>query len=214
MLLVERSTTALRPEDVSGEAVTLARDVAESGLDEARVERGVRVADRAVALALGLREELPREAVDVLEAVRRLENALHQESADSEAAVLDALDGLHTGLLAVQENDPVSDSRPLRDVVNWMIETLGVSQEQFATACGIPSRTLQRWLTGATPTPRAMEDRLRLILRGLNDVRFAVRGWLALAWLNQPLPAAGHRPPLELVDQPEAFQRAVMATRF
>jgi hypothetical protein len=214
MLLIDPLAMPRSAEELAGEAADVSREVAETGLRRGLVQRGVQLADEAALLARSLRGQMPEEAVALLEAVRRLDNALRERGRPAEDAVLDALDAVHIALLAVQENGPVAGNRPLRDIVNWMTETLGVTQEQFANAVGVPPRTLQRWLAGVTPTPRATEDRLRLVLRGLNEVRFALRGPLALAWLKEPLRAAGDRAPLDILDQPDAFQRAVMATRF
>jgi DNA-binding transcriptional regulator YiaG len=202
------------PSDLAARVARLEAKLAQEGWAQSDLHEAEALADEAAAVAHSVTEDLPAEAVGLIDASRRVEGAALRAEGDDEQPLVDALDALHTMLLAIRENAPVAQGRPLTDVVAWLVATLGVSQEELARAIDVAPRTLQRWLGGETPVPPAAERRLRLALQGLNDVRFALRGRLALAWLRAPVSHSGGRTPLELLDEPEAFRRAVMALRF
>ena len=194
-------------DDVLARAAALETEVATAAGGRTLRGRLAALGAEARALAKASGETTPRAAFHLLAAAEAPATGAGEE------AVLDWLETLQVALLEMREEEPVADTRDIRSVVGWLIGEIGVTQEQFAAAVAVPYRTFQRWMTTGN-VPVADEARLRLVARGLNEVRFALRGPLALRWLGQPHPTAGRRAPIDLVETPREFLRLASQVRF
>ena len=200
-------TPAVGTDELLGRAAELEAMIANAGWDAAHRAQLLDLAVDARGLAGAMAETTPRAAFHLLEAAGAPGDGLTEDE------VLDRLDALQVALLEIREEEPVADSRDVREIVTWMLRELGATQQQFAAAVGVPHRTFQRWMT-VSPMPAGDERRIRLVLRGLNEVRFALRGGLALRWLTHPNPGARHRSPIDLIDQPREFLDLASRVRF
>lgn len=104
---------------------------------------------------------------------------------------------------------PAYLERPVDELVGWLNDTLGVPQPRLAAILGVSPRTLQRWLSasGSTAPVDADADRVRLIASAVAHLRHSLTGRGVIEWFERPHPMIGERPPLQILDEPDALQR-------
>lgn len=104
---------------------------------------------------------------------------------------------------------PAYVDRPADELVGWLNDILGVPQPRLAAILGVSPRTLQRWLStsGSTAPVDADADRVRLIASAVAHLRHSLTGRGVMEWFERPHPMIGERPPLQLLDEPDALQR-------
>lgn len=177
------STSETVPESVVGLVTDLCEDIADTHLDEASdVSPAAWIAIQAAALrALGAVHE-----GDERERRRRLRLLVEE---------------LRFRLARLAEDQPVSDGRPIKDVVRWVDQTWNVSQSVKGNLFEVSDRTWQRWASpNETSAPTGDEDRqVRLVARLVNDLRFLLTANGVLDWLTAELPDLGGRTPLDVV---------------
>lgn len=111
------------------------------------------------------------------------------------------IEELRFRLARLAEDQPISDGRPIKDVVRWLDRSWNVSQGVKGELFGVSDRTWQRWASANEPSePTGDQDRhVRLIARLVNDLRFLLTANGVLAWLRSAPPDLGGRTPLEIV---------------
>jgi Protein of unknown function (DUF2384) len=113
-----------------------------------------------------------------------------------------ALEQLRQVVRDVADSVPVSDDRPVKEVVSDLVGTLAVPQAEVAGLLGISLRQLQRWLRPDGPVPEGAEAaRVRMVAQIANQLRHVFTGPGVMRWFQRPHPRLG-RPPIELLDDP------------
>ena len=104
-------------------------------------------------------------------------------------------------LARLAEDQPISDGRPIKDVVGWLDRAWNVPQGVKGELFGVSDRTWQRWASpNETSQPSGDEDRqVRLVARLVNELRFLLTANGVLAWLTAELPELERRTPLDVV---------------
>lgn len=176
-------TSATVPASVLGLVTDLCEDIANTDLDEASdVSPAAWIAVQAAALrALG---------------------AVHESNEREQRRKLRLLiEELRFRLARLAEDQPISDGRPIKDVVRWLDQAWNVSQSVKGELFEVSDRTWQRWASpNETSEPTGDEDRrVRLVARLVNDLRFLLTANGVLEWLTAELPDLGGRTPLDVV---------------
>ena len=122
-----------------------------------------------------------------------------------------ALEQVRQALRDIKEARPVDEDADPAQVVAWLEETLGLPQQQLAELVGTSARTWQRWLAGSRPDPGQLV-RLRRIARLAMHLRHALTGPGVARWFVRPHPLlkAGAGRPIDLLDDPEGYQRLLV----
>jgi transcriptional regulator with XRE-family HTH domain len=169
--------------------------------------------DEARDVALSHAHSLPDAAMRIMQGANTAALSLTAAGEDAEDMLVAGLEDIRTGVLAVAEGRPVGRDRSATELLRWLSATFGVTQRDIARLLGVAPRTVQRWLSGESTMPQAEEDRLRLLTRALNELRFAYTGPAALAWLVRDHPLAGRRP-IDLLAEADGAARllALVAT--
>jgi|SRR5215207_232026 len=104
-------------------------------------------------------------------------------------------------LARLAEDQPISDGRPIKDVVRWLDRAWNVPQSVKGELFGVSNRTWQRWASpNETSEPSGDQDRqVRLVARLVNDLRFLLTANGVLDWVRAELPDLGDRTPLDVV---------------
>jgi hypothetical protein len=176
-------TSETVPESVLGLVTDLCEDIANTDLDEAPdVSPAAWIAVQAAAL----RAFSAIHEVDEREQRRRLRLTIEE---------------LRFRLARLAEDQPISDGRPIKDVVRWLDQAWNVSQSVKGELFEVSDRTWQRWASpNETSEPTGDQDRqIRLVARLVNDLRFLLTANGVLDWLSAELPDLGGRTPLDVV---------------
>jgi hypothetical protein len=175
--------TATVPESVLGLVADLCDDIANTDLGEAPdVSPAAWIAVQAAALkASGAIHES-----DERERRRRLRLLLEE---------------LRFRLARLAEDQPISDGRPIKDIVRWLDQAWNVPQSVKGQLFEVSDRTWQRWASpNEKSSPTGDEDRkIRLVAGLVNDLRFLLTANGVLDWLTAELPELGGRTPLDVV---------------
>lgn len=190
---------------------TVVRDLEEA----ARVLRGSETVPRSVLeLVADLCEDIGNADLDeasdispaawmaVQSAALRAFGAVHESDGREQRRKLRLLiEELRFRLARLAEDQPISDGRPIKDVVRWLDHAWNVSQSVKGGLFGVSDRTWQRWASPKeTSEPSGDEDRqVRLIARLVNDLRFLLTANGVLDWVTSELPDLGGRTPLDVV---------------
>jgi uncharacterized protein (DUF2384 family) len=104
-------------------------------------------------------------------------------------------------LARLAEDEPISDARPIKEVVRWLDQTWNVPQHAKAELFEVSDRTWQRWASAdETSEPSGEHDRqVRLVARLVNDLRFLLTANGVIAWLQTPQPDLRDHAPLEVI---------------
>jgi uncharacterized protein (DUF2384 family) len=185
---LEEATRRLRasetvPDSVLGLLTDLGEDIGNADLDEAS-------------------DISPSAWMAVQSAALRALGAVHESDEREQRRKLRLLiEELRFRLARLAEDQPISDGRPIKNVVRWLDQTWNVSQSVKGELFGVSDRTWQRWASpNETSEPTGDEDRqVRLVARLVNDLRFLLTANGALDWLTAELPDLGGRTPLDVV---------------
>jgi hypothetical protein len=111
------------------------------------------------------------------------------------------LEELRFRLARLAEDEPISDSRPIKDVVRWLDQTWNVPQHAKAELFDISDRTWQRWASAdETSEPSGEQDRqVRLVARLVNDLRFLLTANGVIDWLQTAQPDLRDHAPLDVI---------------
>lgn len=106
----------------------------------------------------------------------------------------------------IAEGGPLYEERSAREIARWLADVLDTSQSSLAELLGVSARTFQRWLSEAGPGGPQGEEarRVRVVARIANQLRHALTGPGVVRWFERPHPELGNRPPLEVLDDPQA----------
>jgi uncharacterized protein (DUF2384 family) len=136
-------------------------------------------------------------------AIRALGAVRHDEDERDQRRKLRLLiEELRFRLARLAEDEPVSDARPVKDVVRWLDAAWNVPQATKAREVfGVSDRTWQRWASAAeTSQPTGDEDRrVRLVARLVADLRHLLTANGVLDWLTTADPALDGSTPLDVV---------------
>jgi uncharacterized protein (DUF2384 family) len=104
-------------------------------------------------------------------------------------------------LARLAEDEPISDARPIKDVVRWLDRTWNVPQHAKAGLFDISDRTWQRWASAdATSEPSGEQDRqVRLVARVVNDLRFLLTANGVIDWLRTGQSELHDHAPLDVI---------------
>jgi hypothetical protein len=135
--------------------------------------------------------------------------ALSRGPREQRAGLRIALEQIRQALRDVSDAHPVADDRSAKEVARWLAATLSVPQAVLADLLGTTPRTFQRWISPADPTrPQGEEEwRLRIIAQLAAQLRHALTGPGVVAWLQRPRPELKGRPPISLLEDPDATRR-------
>ncbi len=102
------------------------------------------------------------------------------------------------------EGEVAYDNRPPKEVAQWLVAVLDVSQARLAELVGVSARTFQRWVSDTDRVRPEGEDarRLRVIATAANHLRHVLTGPGVVRWFEEPSPALEGRRPLDLLDDP------------
>lgn len=190
---------------------TVVRDLEEAAR---RLRRSETVPDSVLGLVTDLGEDIGSADLDaasdiapaawmaVQSAALRALGAVHEGDEREQRRKLRLLvEELRFRLARLAEDQPISDGRPIKDVVGWLDRAWNVPQGVKGELFGVSDRTWQRWASpNETSQPSGDEDRqVRLIARLVNELRFLLTANGVLAWLTAELPELERRTPLDVV---------------
>jgi hypothetical protein len=138
----------------------------------------------------------------VQSAALRALSAVHESDEREQRRKLRLLvEELRFRLARLAEDQPISDGRPIKDVVRWLDRAWNVPQSVKGELFGVSDRTWQRWASpNETSEPSGDQDRqVRLIARLVNDLRFLLTANGVLDWVRAELPDLDDRTPLDVV---------------
>jgi hypothetical protein len=176
-------TSETVPESVLGLVTALCEDIANADLDDAS-------------------EVSPAAWIAVQSAALRAFSAVHEPDERERRRRLRLLiEELRFRLARLAEDQPISDGRPIKDVVRWLDQAWNVSQSAKGNLFEVSDRTWQRWASAnETSEPTGDEDRqVRLVARLVNDLRFLLTANGVLDWLAAELPDLRGRAPIDVV---------------
>jgi uncharacterized protein (DUF2384 family) len=106
----------------------------------------------------------------------------------------------------IAEGGPLYEERSARDIARWLAAVLDTSQSSLAELLGVSTRTFQRWISETGPGGPQGEDarRVRVVAQIANHLRHALTGPGVVRWFERPHPQLDYRPPLDLLDDPQA----------
>lgn len=107
------------------------------------------------------------------------------------------------------DGEVVYEDRPAKEVAQWLVEALDVSQARLAELAGVSARTFQRWISTSDLVGPEGEDarRLRVIAGVANHLRHVLTGPGVVLWFEQPSPQLDGSRPLDLLDNPGSAGR-------
>lgn len=181
------TTSETVPESVLGLLTDLCEDIGNTDLKEAS-------------------DVSPATWIGVQAAALRALRAVHEPDGREQRRMLRLLiEELRFRLARLAEDEPVSDGRPIKDVVRWLDHAWNVSQSVKGELFDVSDRTWQRWASpNETSAPTGDQDRqVRLVARLVNDLRFLLTANGVLDWLVAELPDLEGRRPLDVVHEGE-----------
>jgi uncharacterized protein (DUF2384 family) len=101
----------------------------------------------------------------------------------------------------------VSDERPAKEVIRWVVDVSKVPQHDIAELIRVNPRTLQRWISPSeSAAPSGEEElRVRVLARTIDQLRWSMTPAGVLRWLRKPHPMLNGRAPVDLLDEPVAY---------
>lgn len=135
--------------------------------------------------------------------------ALDLEEADPAAARREMRNRLEQMLHVfrdIAEGGPLYEERSAREIARWLTAVLDTSQSSLAELLGVSARTFQRWISETGPGGPQGEEarRVHVVAQIANHLRHALTGPGVVRWFGRQHPELGNRPPLELLDDPQA----------
>jgi hypothetical protein len=142
-----------------------------------------------------------------IQALRALESSSPREE---RRGVRVGLERVRQALRDVADEQAVSDDRPTKQVVRWLVETLDAPYPRVAALLRTSPRTLQRWLSDEPTEPRGEDAaRVMLVAKVTNQLRHALTGEGVLRWFESPNHDLDRTKPAELLADPDAVPRLV-----
>ncbi len=123
-----------------------------------------------------------------------------------------ALEQMRQSLRDLQDEDPVVEDRPTKEIVRWLAQALDVPQAQLASLLATDVRTLQRWLSAEESSQPQAERaiRVRAVARMANHLRHALTGPGVVQWFTRHRKELGGKSPAQLLDNAEALPRLIL----
>jgi hypothetical protein len=147
----------------------------------------------------------PRHALIVLHSAVSAQRAIEDpESPQGRDQLRVALESLRQSLAAIAEQEPVSDERSPKQIVQWLARRTEVPQARLAELLGVSARQLQRWLSPAEVAHPEGDDarKVRVVARIVNQLRFALTPAGTVEWFGWPRSDLDNRCPSDLLDDP------------
>jgi DNA-binding transcriptional regulator YiaG len=146
---------------------------------------------------------------------------VHRAVLDARAAVEDeerdalriALERLSHALAALGEAEEVGDARSPKELAQWLVSAVDVSQRDLAALLGVDLRRFQRWISARERTQPDGEEarRLRAVARLAGHLRHAFTPAGVLAWFDWPRPELDGATPRELLADPVRLPELLLA---
>lgn len=132
---------------------------------------------------------------------------LGQSGGGQRAAVRVAVEQVRQALRDLRAEEPIGDTRPAKELAQWLDEVLDASRADVASLLGVSPRQYQRWISRTDAAEPHGEDarRLRVLARLVAHLRHAWTGPGVVAWLTHPHPALNGRTPSSLLDDVEHY---------
>jgi hypothetical protein len=146
----------------------------------------------------------PHHVTNLLQATVTIGRASQDPDApDARRLVMLGLQRLAEACDRIAERAPVEATRPARDVAEWLLHDVEVSQAAVADLVDVHPRTLARWAKGeASPAPDEA-GRLRTVARLIADLRFSLAGSGIVDWFDWENELLGGRTPRMVLDSHE-----------
>jgi hypothetical protein len=143
----------------------------------------------------------------LLGAFKSFRSAVPPEAARRRMRV--ALEQIRQALRDLGDEGPVAETRPAKELAQWMDAALDVPQTEMANLLGVSSRQYQRWVSLTDPTEPHGKDaaRLRMLARLVAHLRHAWTGPGVVMWLTSPHPSLDGVTPASLLTDIESFPR-------
>jgi uncharacterized protein (DUF2384 family) len=122
-----------------------------------------------------------------------------------------ALEQIRFLFARLAERQPVSEDRPIKDVLAWLDEKLHVPQRRKADLLGVGERTYQRWISPSeTAAPEGpQERRVRVVARVTAQLRHVLTGTGVADWFETPIEDLDDRKPLDVLGDPVAIEQVL-----
>lgn len=112
-----------------------------------------------------------------------------------------ALERVRQILRDIADESASSESADVRELLQWLVDTVSVAQGDVARLLGVSPRQLQRWLSPSGPTPRGDDEaRLRVVAKVVAHLRHVYTGPGAVRWFTREHPALSNGRPIDLLD--------------
>jgi putative toxin-antitoxin system antitoxin component (TIGR02293 family) len=144
-------------------------------------------------------------------ALRAQRAAVANDDRERRRAVRIALEQIRFLFARLSERQPVTEDRPIKEVLAWLDEKLNVPQRRKADLLGVGERTYQRWIsTAETAAPEAaQEHRVRVVARVTAQLRHVLTGAGVADWFETPLEDLDDRKPLDVLGDPAATEQVL-----
>ncbi|HWE68515.1 MAG TPA: hypothetical protein VG298_17880 [Acidimicrobiales bacterium] len=146
-------------------------------------------------------------------ALRSMKALRLDDAAEQRRDLRVALEQVRHALRDIVDGQWVSESAPVRDVLDSLVQMLRVPQPDLAPLLGISTRQLQRWLAGDGAGPSGKDEaRIRMIAQLVNQLRHAYTAQGVPAWFDHEIPGMKSTP-LQLLEDPIHFPELMAAAR-
>jgi putative toxin-antitoxin system antitoxin component (TIGR02293 family) len=204
-------TSPLTPDEIAG----WEERVRQAGYELAR---SADVPSRVQEIARGVAQELrrlSRERIASVDpylllslqdgAIQTLLSLDEGDPGEQRQGVRIGLERMRQALRDLADEAVVTDDRPIKEVVRWLVEVLDAPNAEVAHLLGTSPRTLQRWLSKDGRVQPHGEDaaRVKFVARICNQLRHVLTGQGVIMWFESPHPELDERQPLTLLSDPE-----------
>jgi hypothetical protein len=140
--------------------------------------------------------------------------ALELGDVDRRREARTGLERVRQALRDLADDGALSDDRPAKLVVRWLVETLDAPHPRIAELLRTSPRTLQRWLSDEATQPRGDDaGRVRLVAKVADQLRHALTGEGVLRWFETPnVDLRGAKPSDLLSDPAQALRLLRLAS--
>ena len=146
-------------------------------------------------------------------ALRSMKALRHDDVMEQRRELRVALEQVRQALRDILDEHWASEGTPMLEVLETLVATLRVPQQELALLLGISTRQLQRWLTGDGALPSGHEEaRVRMVAQLVNQLRHVYTAQGVPAWFEYKGPGM-RATPLELLGDPINFPELLAAAR-
>jgi putative toxin-antitoxin system antitoxin component (TIGR02293 family) len=144
-------------------------------------------------------------------ALRAQRAATLDDDREQRRAVRITLEQIRFLFARLAERQPVTEDRPIKDVLVWLDEKLTVPQRRKADLLGVGERTYQRWISRSEKAaPEAeQEHRVRVVARVTAQLRHVLTGAGVADWFETPMEDLDGRKPLDVLGDPAATEQVL-----